>query len=161
MEAVRFEKFILLICGIHKHISRLKTVFAPELGIKTVHVLWFYELMMHLEGLTAAELASVSMVDRALISRELEELKRQGYITAEDGEGRNYSVPLRLTEKGYGVAERILQTVTELQEKLDEGIDVCELVPFYQTLEKLYSNFEKLSPPEKEKRTRARRTQKQ
>ena len=141
MESVRFEKFILLICGIQKHISRLKTTFAPELGIKSVHVLWFYELMMHPDGLTATELATVSMVDRALVSREIESLKADGYVYAKSDDGKSYNVPLHLTEKGEEVAERILELVTELQDKLDSGIDQEELVAFYSTLEKLSNNF--------------------
>ena len=145
MESVRFEKFILLICGVYKHISRLKNVFAPEMGIKGVHVLWLYELRMHPEGLTAAELASVSMVDRALVSRELEELKRAGYVDGK-GDGRNYNVTLRLTPAGEEVADRIIATVADLQGQLDDGITPEELGSFYETLGKLYRNFESIRP---------------
>ena len=75
METVRFEKFTLLIDGIHKSINKIKFDTAPYLGVKSVHVFWIYELSFHSEGLTAAEIAAVSMVDRSLISREIAALK--------------------------------------------------------------------------------------
>ena len=77
LENVRFEKFTLLIDGIHKSISKLKIDTAPYLGVKSVHVFWVYELSLHPEGLTAAEIAAVRMVDRSLISREIAALKKE------------------------------------------------------------------------------------
>ena len=141
MEVLRSEKFISLISGVYRHISRLKSVFAPEMGIKSVHVFWLYQLRLSEGGMTSAELASASMVDRALVSRELEELKRTGLVVA-DGEGKGYGVVLRLTAEGEAVADRIMDTVGELQSRLDVGISEEELAFFYSTLEKLYNNFE-------------------
>ena len=90
-EPTRFEKLALLIDGIHKSIHKIKIEAAPALGVKAVHVFWVYELLIHPEGLTSAELASKSMIDRSLVSREIEALKKGGYITSEPGTGkRNY-----------------------------------------------------------------------
>ena len=141
MEVLRSEKFISLISGVYRHISRLKSVFAPEMGIKSVHVFWLYQLRLSVGGRSSAELASASMVDRALVSRELEELKRTGLVVA-DGDGKGYGVVLRLTAEGEAVADRIIDTVGELQRRLDVGISEEELASFYSTLEKLYNNFE-------------------
>ena len=155
MEVLRSEKFISLISGVYRHISRLKSVFAPEMGIKSVHVFWLYQLRLCKDGMTSAELAAASMVDRALVSRELEELKRAGLVVA-DGDGRGYGVVLRLTAEGEAVADRIIETVGDLQCRLDVGISEEELSSFYGTLEKLYNNFETIKDEQTSTRAASR-----
>lgn len=150
MESVRFEKFTLLIDGIHKSISKIKFDTAPYLGIKSVHVFWIYELSLHPEGLTAAEIAAVSMVDRSLVSREIAALKKNGYVESEDtGKKRNYNARITLTEKGLGLAARITDEATRVQSMADEGISEGELESFYSTLEKLYKNFASITSGKK------------
>ena len=146
MESVRFEKFTLLIDGIHKSINKIKFDTAPFLGVKSVHVFWLYELAMHPEGLTAAEIAAVSMIDRSLVSREIAALKRGGYVECEEtGSKRNYNARITLTADGKQLAEKITREAIEVQSKVDAGITDEELESFYLTLEKLYKNFASIS----------------
>lgn len=150
MEAVRFEKFTLLIDGIHKSINRIKFDTAPYLGVKSVHVFWIYQLSLHPEGLTAAEIAAVSMVDRSLVSREIAALEKGGYVAREEtGKKRGYNARITLTEKGVELAERITEEAIGVQSRVGEGITASELAAFYVTLEKLYANFVALSSIDK------------
>lgn len=150
MEAVRFEKFTLLIDGIHKSINRIKFDTAPYLGVKSVHVFWIYQLSLHPDGLTAAEIAAVSMVDRSLVSREIAALEKGGYVAREEtGKKRGYNARITLTEKGVELAERITEEAISVQSKVGEGITDGELRSFYVTLEKLYENFVALSSIDK------------
>ena len=135
MEAERFEKFTLLIDGIHKSIGRLKNTRVPELGIKSVHVFWLYKLSEHPDGLCAAEIAAASMIDRSLVSREISALRRDGYVTA--AKGRRYV----LTDKGRALAENIRDIALDVQKNANSGITEEELMSFYKTLEKLHANF--------------------
>ena len=145
-EPTRFEKLALLIDGIHKSIHKIKIEAAPALGVKAVHVFWVYELLIHPEGLTSAELASKSMIDRSLVSREIEALKKGGYITSEPGTGkRNYNARISLTDKGVELAERIVGYAKYVQSRVDCGISKEELDSFYETLAKLSDNFTVLS----------------
>lgn len=147
---MRFEKFTLLIDGIHKSIGKIKFDTAPYLGIKSVHVFWIYELSLHPDGLTAAEIAAVSMVDRSLVSREIAALKKDGYVASEDtGKKRNYNARITLTEKGNELAAKITEEATRVQSRVDEGITDEELEGFYSTLEKLYANFAALTQEKK------------
>ena len=135
-EPTRFTKLALLIDGIHKSIYKMKVEAAPHLGVKAVHVFWIYELMNHEEGLTAAELAAETMIDRSLVSREIAVLKKKGFVRTGDGSGeRNYNARIFLTEEGLALANRILERVLT-KEELDS---------FYSTLTKLSDNFIKLS----------------
>lgn len=152
MEQVRFKKFTLLIDGIHKSIHNLKITIAPHLGVKGVHVLWVWELLKNPDGLTAAELAMRSMVNRSLVSREIEELREGGYVVLELDGGNKYNGKLRLTEKGRELAESIGGEVVRIQDAVDEGISEEELDAFYLTLEKLNNNFLKYKEQNKEKK---------
>ena len=146
MEENRFEKFTLLIDGIHKSIHKIKIDEAPRLGVKGVHVFWLFELYLHPNGLTATEIANVSRIDRSLVSREIEALKSDGYITvAEAAKPRKYNERLQLTEKGTLVAENIMQRVFCIQDAVSVGIDEEELEIFYSVLERLYENFNKIT----------------
>ena len=151
MEQVRFEKFTLLIDGIHKSIHNLKITIAPHLGVKGVHVLWVWELLKNPDGLTAAELAMRSMVNRSLVSREIEALREGGYVVLSLDGGNKYNGKLRLTDKGRELAENIGGEVMRIQNAVDEGIDKEELDAFYKTLEKLNDNFKKYNAENKEK----------
>ena len=145
-EPTRFEKLALLIDGIHKSIHKMKIGAAPHLGVKAVHVFWVYELMIHPDGLTATELASKTMIDRSLVSREIEILKNGGYVVSEKGTGkRNYNSRIFLTEKGRALAEKIVGYAKYVQDAVDKGISPEELDAFYATLGKLCDNFIELS----------------
>ena len=143
MEDIRFEKFALLIDGVQKCIQKFKTNIAPTLGVKSVHVLWIYELYIHPEGLTSAELAVRSNIDPSLISRELATLKRKGYITREVTPGkRNYNSRITLTDDGRSLAKRIYDVAYDMQSRVGMGISHEEIVTFYSVLERLHNNLD-------------------
>lgn len=107
--------------------------------------MWLYKLLKHKDGMTASELAQESMIDRSLISRELTGLASDGYITIESqGKKRSYNSRIRLTDKGREIAVRIANIAYEAQRAIGAGIPEGDLVVFYNTLEKLCANFEKL-----------------
>lgn len=148
MEYDRFYRFCLLIDGVHKNINRLKVDLAPNLGVKSVHIFWIYELLLHPEGLTATELASRTMISRSLISREIEDLYREGYVEIHQtsrGKRKNYNARITLTEKGQGLAKSIANLGIRVQSMADIGITEEQLDAFYDTLEKISSNLEKVS----------------
>ena len=144
----RFYKFCLMIDGIHKNINRLKVDLAPDLGVKSVHIFWVYELLLHSEGLTATELASKTMISRSLISREIEDLHQEGYIEMSKtahGKRKNYNSRIFLTEKGKNLARNISVYGNKIQTIADENITQEELASFYVTLEKLSGNLFNIS----------------
>ena len=144
MQPVRFYRFVLLIDGVHKCIQKLRIDTAPYLGVKSVHIFWVYELLAHPEGLTAAELASRSMISRSLVSREIDELNKDGYIELHEmarGKRKNYNSRITLTDKGKELANKIMAEGMKVQNVANEGITVEELSFFYNILEKLHKNL--------------------
>lgn len=147
MKKLRYEKFTLYIDGIHKAMNRIKLEVAPRLGVKGVHVFWIYKLLEYPEGLTAAEIAAVSMIDKSLVSREIAALKRDGYILSDnqDVKKRSYNARFSLTEKGVELANRIIAEVVRVQRAADSGVSEEELLAFYSTLEKIHKNITTLA----------------
>ena len=152
MEKIRFEKFTLLIDGIHKSVNKIKVDTAPLFGVKGVHVLWVYELLLNPNGLTATELAARSMVNRSLVSREIEELKKGDYISSTKDGATRYNEKFSLTESGRALADKICREILFVQDTVDVGITEDELISFYSTLEKLHTNFEKLAKNNRKRR---------
>ena len=151
MESERFRRFVLLVEGIHKSVQKIKYNNAPDFGVKGVHTLWVYELLRHPEGMTASELANESMIDRSLISREIERLKELGYIETEENKGkRNYNTKIKLTEKGREVAASIGDIAMDVQARANAGITERDLEGFYGTLEKLHKNLTEIAEENKD-----------
>ncbi len=147
----RFERFVLLVDAAHKGISRVKQNIVADTSAKSVHTMWLYKLLNNPDGLTASELAAENNIDRSLISRELTSLAAEGYITIDSqGKRRSYNSRIRLTEKGREIAEGIEKIAYEAQRAIGSGIPEKDLVVFYNVLEKICSNFEKLENTEKE-----------
>ena len=87
---------------------------------------------------------------RSLVSREIETLKKSGYVISEDiGGKRSYNARIKLTDSGVQLAERIKEVAVTVQEAAGVGISEEELVSFYSTLEKLYRNFSAINSGEK------------
>ncbi len=151
MQQERFNQFVQLIDGVHKSVSKIKMAYAPRLGVKSVHVLWLHELLSHPEGLTATALAAKSKIDRSLISREIEELRKGGYIEVVGGSGekrKNYNSRIVLTEKGIELAQTITHRALEIQSAADMGLSEEETEAFYRTLVKLHDNLAAIAEEE-------------
>ena len=147
MDNIHFERFTLLIDGIHKSIHKLKLDIAPTLGVKGVHIFWVYELSKHPDGLTATEIAASGRIDRSLVSREIETLKKGGYITSRGGSGaRKYNERFYLTDMGKELSLRIANEIIKIQTAARQGINEDELETFYSVLGRIHGNFEEILP---------------
>lgn len=76
----RFETFTVLIARINRGIKRIKAEEMAEFGLKGPHVSCLYYLSCCGE-MTAAELCERCDEDKAAISRSLDDLEKNGYIT--------------------------------------------------------------------------------
>lgn len=149
MREERFEEFATLISGVYWDIQRLKARNADALGLKQVHIFWVYLLRSHPEGLTASELARLSLTDRSLVSREISALSAQGYIQTDQATPRRrYGWKFRLTEKGEETARRISGIALSVQRGIDAGVSREQLTAFYDTLRVLQRNLSNLTEEE-------------
>ncbi len=144
-KGARFETFVLHIDSVHKCINRIKQDIISETSLKGVHTLWIYELLKSPNGLTSAQLALKSNIDRSLVSREVHFLIESGYITlAQGAKKRGYNTRLQLTESGKEIAERIVKSALAVQLAVGSDISDGDLEVFYRVLAQLGANLEEL-----------------
>ena len=142
MQTERLETFVLLIDAIHKSINKVKNEITADCGVKSVHTMWLYELLVNSKGLTATELAAKSRIDRSLVSREIRELERGGYIASDSAGGkRSYNSRILLTERGKILARKISDAAYTVQQSVSKDISPQELISFYGVLEKIHQNL--------------------
>lgn len=139
----RFETFVLSIDSIHKCINKIKQDIISDASVKSVHTLWLYLLLNSKEGLTSAELAAKSGIDRSLVSREIKSLLDEGYIVRKDGGAkRGYNIRYILTEKGETLAKNIAEAASMAQTIGGKDVSGEELEIFYKVLDKIRVNLE-------------------
>lgn len=138
MEQERFTRFKNNIDSIHKSLQKLRVDLGNAEGVKGVHVFWLHDMLSHPEGQSAAEIAASNGIDKSLVSREISELKKEGYIYS-DGVTlkRGYNKKYRLTEKGASAAKKLGAAALSIQTKVSAGISKENLEIFYNSLEKI------------------------
>lgn len=135
-----FEKLTISLDRLQKNIKAIEKEESALLGVKGVHIFWIYALLAHPKGLSEAEIATVSRVNRSLVSRELDKLLEEGIVT-KDGKSR-YNAKITLTEKGREIASRIEEITMTLQKRVREEISEGELDVFYSVLMRISELFE-------------------
>jgi DNA-binding MarR family transcriptional regulator len=144
-KAERFEKFILLIDSVHKQINKIKQDVSPCDSVKSVHTMWLYELLRHPEGMTAAEIASTTGIDRSLVSREIRALIATGLIEYPDGEAGGYNSRIVLTDEGEDVARKLCAAALDIQAKASACVSAEELCTFYSVLSRINASLSDMS----------------
>ena len=116
----RFETFTLLVSKLSRSIRKIKSEEMAEFGLKGPHVSCLYYLSQ-CGGLTASELCERCEEDKAAVSRSLDYLEKNGYVTCEEG-GRRYRSPLGLTEKGAAVCRVLNEKIERVVEAAGRGL---------------------------------------
>ncbi|MBQ3057758.1 MAG: winged helix-turn-helix transcriptional regulator [Clostridia bacterium] len=102
----RFETFTVLINRISRNIRKIKNQEMAEYNLRSVHISCLYYLYT-VDGLTATDLCERCEEDKATISRALDFLEQNNFLTCEAKYAKRYRSPLVLTEKGIDVGKKI------------------------------------------------------
>ena len=137
----RFEAFTVLIARLSRSIRRIKAEEMADFGLKVSHVSCLYYL--HCAGApTASELCERCEEDKAAVSRAVDELEAGGYLTGESSGKKRYKSPLRLTEKGAAVGEKIARKIDGIVAEANAGLSEPERAAMYRALTRIYENLE-------------------
>ena len=132
----RFETFTVLIAKISRSIRRIKAEEMSEFHLKGPHVSCLYYLTQ-LGPLTAGQLCDRCEEDKAAVSRSLEYLEQNGYVTRPD---KRYRSPL-----GRAIAGKI----DRLVEAASEGLTPEQRQVMYDALTCISGHLERLAAPRK------------
>ena len=140
----RFETFTVLINRISRNIRKIKNQEMSDYNLRSAHVSCLY-YMYTLKGATATDLCERCEEDKATISRALDYLDTNGYITREVESKRRYKSPLLLTEKGKEVAKKISDKIGGVLDEISVGLTEEDRIAFYRSLTIISESLESVS----------------
>lgn len=140
----RFETFTVQIAKINRSIRKIKTMEMEEFNLKSPHVSCMYYLYKHGGELTAKELCDICDEDKAAISRSIDYLETDGYITCNSKTEKRYKSPLILTTKGINVGKIIANKIDNILDLASEGLSEESRTEFYKSLMLISNNLQKI-----------------
>ena len=140
----RFETFTVLINRISRNIRRIKNQEMAEYNLRSVHVSCLYYLYIN-DGATATDLCERCEEDKATISRALDYLETNDYLTCESKTTKRYNSLLVLTEKGKAAGKKIAEKINGVLNEVGVGLTDEERADFYRSLSIISSNLESVS----------------
>ena len=129
----RFETFTVLINRISRNIRKIKNQEMAEYNLRSAHVSCLYFIYRN-TNITATELCEKCEEDKATISRALDYLEKNEFITCESKSVKRYKSPLVLTEKGTVVGKKIADKIDGVLEEISGGLSDEERNEFYRSL---------------------------
>ena len=140
----RFGTFTVLINRISRNIRKIKNFAMAEYNLRSPHISCLYYLY-RFNGLTATDLCERCEEDKATISRSLDYLEKNGYLSCETKSAKRYKSPLILTEKGELVGKKISEKIDRVLEDISVGLTEEERTQFYRSLSIISESLEKVA----------------
>ena len=144
----RFETFTVLIAKISRNIRKIKNQEMADYNLRSPHISCLYYLYCS-ENLTATDLCERCEEDKATISRSLEYLERNGYLTCASKLAKRYKSPLLLTEKGKEAGGKIADKIDSVLGEIGEVIAEEDRIVFYRSLSMISDRLEAISNRQK------------
>lgn len=140
----RFETFTVLINRISRNIRKIKNQEMADYNLRSVHVSCLYYLYTN-KGATATDLCERCEEDKATISRALDYLENEGYLTCDSKSSKRYKSPLLLTGKGNEAGKKIADKIDGVLDAISAELTEEERIAFYRSLSIISQSLEKVS----------------
>ncbi len=136
VEQDRLDQFMTLVVSASRSVTKLKSRYMNEYGLGSTHTMCIRSLYTSGDGLTRTKLADVCELDKAQVSRIVNELSEKGYVTEGPG-ATNYKRKVRLSEKGMQIAEDINSIVLRINQFVSGDLTQDEIFAFYDVFGKI------------------------
>lgn len=137
----RFELFTSSITKISKYIHRIEVEEMSKLNLKSQHVSCLYYLFTY-GKLTSKEIVKISLEDKAQISRTLDYLESNGYVSCDSGAKKRYNAYFSLTEKGRSCGEEVANKINRFLSIASKGMSDEDRATMYKALKIIVDNIE-------------------
>ena len=127
------ETFTTLIAKISRSIRKIQNEEMAEYNLRNAHVSCLYYLYLE-SSVTATELVEKCEEDKATISRSLDYLEKNGYLSCDCQSSKRYKSPLHLTPKGHKAGQQIAEKIDRVLRDISTGLTEEERVAFYRSL---------------------------
>lgn len=145
----RFETFTVLINRISRNIRKIKNQEMETYHLRSAHISCLYYLYTA-DHLTATDLCERCEEDKATISRSLDYLEKNGYLTCPSKSSKRYKSPLVLTELGLEVGKKIADKIRSVLDEVSVGLTEEERVAFYRSLSIISDNLKQIADKHRE-----------
>lgn len=139
----RYQKFTNYILQISHAIFLIKTQEMKKYHLKSSDVSFLFFLYANGDNKTAAEICALSGEDKGAISRTVNHLIKEEYITYVDD--KKYRARLSLTEKGNYLAQYINDRINEIFLIAGNGLSDQERNELYRLLDIICHNLTNIS----------------
>lgn len=136
----RFEQFSIAISTIYRHIQIIERNEMEKLGLKGVFAQYLVLLHRHSEGITSAQICDICVLDKAAVSRAVNEMEAKGLVYRE---GTSYRAKIKLTQAGIEAAEYVFGRTARAVELA--GLPTDDRPALYSNLEHVSAILQKLS----------------
>jgi DNA-binding MarR family transcriptional regulator len=139
----------VLINRISRNIRKIKNQEMADYNLRSAHVSCLYYIY-RAETITATELCEKCEEDKATISRALDYLEKNEFITCLSPNTKRYKSPLVLTEKGSIVGKKIADKIDGVLDQISVGLTEEERQSFYRYLSIISNSLEAIANKEGE-----------
>lgn len=140
----RFETFTVLINRISRNIRKIKNQEMAAYQLRSAHVSCLYYIYS-LGEVTATDLCEHCEEDKATISRALDYLESNGFITRPSETSKRYKSPLCLTDLGREVGKKISDKVNGVLDAVSRCLTEEDRAVFYRALSAISDNLDAIS----------------
>lgn len=140
----RFETFTVLINRISRNIRKIKNQEMAAYHLRSAHISCLYYLYT-VEGLTATDLCERCEEDKATISRSLEYLELNGYLTCAAKHTKRYKSAFALTDKGMEAGKKIAGKIDCVLDEISVCLTEEERRAFYRSLSLVSESLDTLA----------------
>lgn len=137
----RFEVFTSAITKISKYIHRIEVEEMGKLNLKSQHVSCLYYLYNY-GKLTSKEIVNISLEDKAQVSRTLDYLEKNGYVSCDSSAKKRYNAYFTLTEKGHACGKEVADKINHFLSLAGKGISDEDRVIMYRALKTIVDNVD-------------------
>ena len=141
MEQDRFDRFNHLTTCAIKSIQKLKVMGMLPFGLTGAHTMCLRHLYNFPEGVTRTKLVRLCDIDKAQVSRIINDLCAKGYVIETENDNINYRKRLKLTPLGKDTTEEINRKVLRVNEYVSADIPEEKLAMFYEVLDTICENL--------------------
>ena len=135
MDQDRFDDFYYHASCALKSIQKLKSKAMIPIGLASAHTMCLRHLYAAPDGLTRTRLVHLCDIDKAQVSRIINELCARGYVIETEDESINYKKRLKLTPMGKDIAEEINALVLKVNTYVSKDFTEEEIVNFYRVFD--------------------------
>ncbi len=160
MEQYGFDKFNHYTTCAIKSINKLKIMGMLPFGLTGAHTMCLRYLYNYSDGLTRTKLVRLCDIDKAQVSRIINDLCAKGYVIETENENINYRKRLKLTPLGKDTTEEINKKIMTANEFVSGDIPEDQLKIFYDTLDKICEKLKLAESELEDELSSAKRTDK-